>query len=106
MTVRDWLRRVEWLWMIIGGFYLVAYLFWYIPALEDLPRAFGSRLPRIRGTGRSISSRLAWPGACCCFSASTERRSRRRHGTRSKPLAGDASGHPARTTNYYYLSDE
>lgn len=37
MSVRDWLRRVEWLWMIIGGFYLVAYLFWYIPALEDLP---------------------------------------------------------------------
>jgi len=23
--------------MIIGGFYLVAYLFWYIPALKALP---------------------------------------------------------------------
>jgi amino acid transporter len=37
MSLREWLRRVEWLWMIIGGFYLVAYLFWYIPALEELP---------------------------------------------------------------------
>jgi amino acid transporter len=37
MTLRDWLRRTEWLWMIIGGFYLVAYLFWYIPALRELP---------------------------------------------------------------------
>jgi len=39
MSVRDWLRRVEWLWMIIGGFYLVAYLFWYIPALKALPES-------------------------------------------------------------------
>jgi bacteriorhodopsin len=37
MHVRNWLRRVDWLWMIIGGFYLVAYLFWYIPALKALP---------------------------------------------------------------------
>lgn len=37
MTVRAWLRRVDWLWMIIGGFYLVAYLYWYIPVLKELP---------------------------------------------------------------------
>lgn len=37
MTVRTWLRRIEWLWMVIGGFYLVAYLYWYIPVLEELP---------------------------------------------------------------------
>lgn len=37
MALLDWLERVEWLWMIIGGFYLVAYLFWYIPALSALP---------------------------------------------------------------------
>jgi len=35
--LRGWLRRTDWLWMIIGGFYLVAYLFWYIPALAALP---------------------------------------------------------------------
>ncbi|AZH26929.1 hypothetical protein [Haloplanus aerogenes] len=39
MSVREWLRRVDWLWMIIGGFYLVAYLFWYIPALKALPES-------------------------------------------------------------------
>ena len=32
--VLGWLRRTDWLWMIIGGFYLVAYLYWYIPALR------------------------------------------------------------------------
>ena len=37
MAVRTWLRRTDWLWMIIGGFYLIAYLFWYIPVLETLP---------------------------------------------------------------------
>lgn len=37
MSLRPWLRRTDWLWMIIGGFYLVAYLFWYIPALWALP---------------------------------------------------------------------
>ena len=26
-TVGSWLRRTDWLWMIVGGFYLVAYLF-------------------------------------------------------------------------------
>lgn len=36
-TALEWLRRTDWLWMIIGGFYLVAYLFWYIPALAALP---------------------------------------------------------------------
>lgn len=34
-----WLRRTDWLWMIIGGFYLVAYLFWYLPALAELPES-------------------------------------------------------------------
>lgn len=37
MSGRNWLRRLEWLWMIIGGFYLVAYLFWYLPALGATP---------------------------------------------------------------------
>jgi hypothetical protein len=34
MSVRTWLRRTDWLWMIIGGFYLLAYLFWYVPVLR------------------------------------------------------------------------
>lgn len=37
MSLRAWLRRIDWLWMVIGGFYLVAYLYWYIPALKALP---------------------------------------------------------------------
>ena len=37
MDVKAWLGRTDWLWMIIGGFYLVAYLYWYIPALWPLP---------------------------------------------------------------------
>lgn len=37
MTASEWLRRTDWLWTVIGGFYLVAYLYWYIPVLEDLP---------------------------------------------------------------------
>lgn len=37
MALLDWLTRLDWLWMIIGGFYLVAYLFWYIPAMSALP---------------------------------------------------------------------
>jgi amino acid transporter len=37
MSVRTWLRRTDWLWMIVGGFYLVAYLYWYVPALASLP---------------------------------------------------------------------
>lgn len=36
-TAAAWLRRTDWLWMIVGGFYLVAYLFWYLPALRGLP---------------------------------------------------------------------
>lgn len=39
MSVQAWLQRTDWLWMIIGGFYLVAYLFWYIPALKGLPES-------------------------------------------------------------------
>ena len=34
MTAMTTLRRIfqlRWLWEIFGGFYLVAYLFWYIP---------------------------------------------------------------------------
>lgn len=34
-----WLRTIDWLWMIIAGFYLIAYLFWYIPALSTLPQS-------------------------------------------------------------------
>lgn len=37
MAYSRWLRRTDWLWMIIGGFYLVAYLYWYIPALRAVP---------------------------------------------------------------------
>lgn len=40
-TATDWLRKTDWLWLIIGGFYLLAYLFWYIPALGRLPRSLG-----------------------------------------------------------------
>lgn len=35
--VRRWLERTDWLWAIVGGFYLVAYLYWYVPALARLP---------------------------------------------------------------------
>jgi hypothetical protein len=46
MTVLDWLRRTDWLWTIIGGFYLVAYLFWYVPALRALPDSLQDPPPR------------------------------------------------------------
>jgi hypothetical protein len=46
MDVRDWLRRTDWLWTIIGGFYLVAYLFWYVPALRALPDSLRDPPPR------------------------------------------------------------
>lgn len=39
MVVSEWLRRTDWLWKVIGGFYLVAYLYWYIPVLENLPES-------------------------------------------------------------------
>lgn len=39
MSLRRWLRRTDWLWAIIGGFYLLAYLFWYLPALRALPES-------------------------------------------------------------------
>lgn len=35
--VLDWLERTGWFWSVVGGFYLVAYLFWYLPALLRLP---------------------------------------------------------------------
>lgn len=38
-TLLSWIRTTDWLWMIIGGFYLLAYLFWYVPALSGLPRS-------------------------------------------------------------------
>ena len=37
MDVAAWLRRTEWLWKIIGGFFLLAYLYWYLPLLRALP---------------------------------------------------------------------
>lgn len=37
MAVTTWLDRTGWLWMIIGGLFLIAYLFWYIPTLKALP---------------------------------------------------------------------
>ncbi|GAB3666994.1 hypothetical protein [Halopiger thermotolerans] len=33
----SWLRATDWFWMIVGGFYLLGYLFWYVPALSGLP---------------------------------------------------------------------
>lgn len=44
-----WLRRTDWLWMIIGGFYQLAYLFWYVPALAALP-----------GSARDPPARFPW----------------------------------------------
>ena len=44
--VLDWLRRTDWLWTIIGGFYLLAYLYWYIPALRALPDSLVDPPPR------------------------------------------------------------
>lgn len=35
----SWLQTTDWLWMIVAGFYLLAYLFWYIPALLRLPQS-------------------------------------------------------------------
>lgn len=35
----SWIERTDWLWTIIGGFYLLAYLFWYVPALVEFPRS-------------------------------------------------------------------
>lgn len=35
----SWFERIDWLWTIVGGFYLLAYLFWYLPALVGLPRS-------------------------------------------------------------------
>ena len=37
MNLAPWLERTGWLWTIVGGFYLLAYLFWYVPALVGLP---------------------------------------------------------------------
>ena len=37
MTVKDWYERTSWLWMILGGFYLLVYTYWYIPAFRELP---------------------------------------------------------------------
>lgn len=37
--LRTWIERTDWLWTIVGGFYLLAYLYWYVPALAGLPRS-------------------------------------------------------------------
>ena len=37
MTLQNWFERTSWLWMILGGFYLLAYTYWYIPAFRELP---------------------------------------------------------------------
>ena len=34
-----WIQRTGWIWEVIGGFFLIAYLFWYIPALANLPKS-------------------------------------------------------------------
>ena len=39
MTVVAWLRRTDWLWEITGGFYPLAYLYWYLPALLQFPES-------------------------------------------------------------------
>lgn len=39
MTAVAWLRRTDWLWEIVGGFYLLAYLYWYLPALLRFPES-------------------------------------------------------------------
>ncbi len=39
MRVTTWIKRTGWLWQVIGGFFLIAYLFWYIPALVSLPNS-------------------------------------------------------------------
>ncbi len=37
MLATRWLEAIEWVWMVIGGFFLIAYLFWYVPTLKELP---------------------------------------------------------------------
>lgn len=37
IRVVAWLHRTDWLWQIVGGFYLLASLFWYLEALAELP---------------------------------------------------------------------
>ncbi len=32
-----WVHRTDWLWLILGGFSLLGYLFWYDEALATLP---------------------------------------------------------------------
>jgi len=39
VTTVAWLRRTDWLWEIIGGYYLLAYLYWYLPALLQFPES-------------------------------------------------------------------
>ena len=39
MRLQDLIRLTDWLWMVIGGFFLIAYLFWYLPALAALPNS-------------------------------------------------------------------
>lgn len=39
MTPQHWYERTSWLWMILGGFYLLVYTYWYIPAFRTLPES-------------------------------------------------------------------
>lgn len=39
MSLLAWLRRIDWLWLVVGGFYLLAYLYWYVPALVRFPES-------------------------------------------------------------------
>ena len=39
MFTEDWYDRSNWLWMILGGFYLLVYSYWYMPALGHLPKS-------------------------------------------------------------------
>ncbi len=36
-----WYERTAWFWMILGGFYLLVYSYWYLPALNKLPESLG-----------------------------------------------------------------
>ena len=39
MKPQHWYERTNWLWMILGGFYLLVYTYWYIPAFRSLPES-------------------------------------------------------------------
>ncbi len=41
MVDNNWLTRIDRLWMVIGGFYLIGYLYRYISALKILSESVG-----------------------------------------------------------------